>query len=288
MSHIAAHRTRMYESTARSGREATTKKRKRRQRYTLRYFLNSPSQAVYIPRWLCVLQSYALRRESHPSGFFARRVSLDVISQTTGSPREMAVSVVRYLALLVFFCALLQYRKYWDSTSAAVLAVDFFLRFSLLVETARFAAFRECVLLFAGAIDMRSAIVSWICKERQIKRLKKKKKAPFAHFRYSFLPVYFYKINIRGKSNKNESAFLILLEDTVSFLIFSVRDKIFFVLVVQEKKIFLNKNLVALNVDPSVYVSITLISSLFKFRALVPFLLICYLLYTYISSFICY
>ncbi|KAL6257086.1 hypothetical protein P5V15_012019 [Pogonomyrmex californicus] len=36
------------------------------------------------------------------------RVSLDVISQATGSPREMAVSVVRYLALLVF-CALLRY-----------------------------------------------------------------------------------------------------------------------------------------------------------------------------------
>lgn len=220
----AAHHTRMYESMAQSGREATTKKRKRRQRYTLRYFLNSPSQAVYIPRWLCILQSYALRRESHPSGFFARRVSLDVISQTTGSPREMAVSVVRYLALLVFFCGLLQYRKYWDSTSAAVLAVDFFLRFSLLIETVRFAAFRECVLLFASAIDMRSAIASWICKERQIKT-SWKIKAPFAHFRYSFLPVYFYKINVRGKSNKNESAFLILLED-ISFIIFSVRDKI--------------------------------------------------------------
>jgi len=97
------------ESTAQGGREAITKKRKRHQRYTLRYFLNSPSQAVYIPRWLCILQSYALRRESHPSGFFARRISLNVISQTTGSPREMAVSVVRYLALLMF-CALLQYR----------------------------------------------------------------------------------------------------------------------------------------------------------------------------------
>ncbi|KAG5309423.1 LIPR2 protein, partial [Acromyrmex insinuator] len=77
---------------------------------------------------LCVLQSYALRRESHPSRFFARRISLDVISQTTGSPREMAVSVVRYLALLMF-CALLQYhyataqnktlRDLFNSTSCA-------------------------------------------------------------------------------------------------------------------------------------------------------------------------
>lgn len=149
-----------------SGREVTTKKHKRRQRYTLRYFLNSPSQAVHIPQWLCVLQSYALRRESHPSEFFARRVSLDVISQTTGSPREMAVSVVRYLALLVFY-ALLQYRKYWkwNSRSAASrLSISSF--GSFLVETrVWFAAFRECTLSFTSAIDMSaidmSAIAVW-------------------------------------------------------------------------------------------------------------------------------
>lgn len=152
MSHVA----RVYESTERSGRGTTTKKRKLHQRYTLRYFLNSPSQAVYIPRWLCVLQSYALRRESHPSGFFARRISLDVISQTTGSPREMAVSVVRYLALLMF-CALLQYRKYWDSTSTGHLGCRYIFLRLFPRKNIWFEALRECVLSFAGRIAIQTA-----------------------------------------------------------------------------------------------------------------------------------
>lgn len=194
-----------------AGEKRRTKKRKRRQRYTLRYFLNSPSQAVYIPQWLCVLQSYALRRESHPSGFFARRVSLDVISQTTGSPREMAVSVVRYLALLVFY-ALLQYRKYWqwNSRSAASrLSISSF--GSFLVETrVRVVDSRH----FASArcrLPARS-ICRWspfdLRKKRQIKHLK---------IRVSLLAsvtpscLYMSTKSTHVVSQKNKSAFLILI-----------------------------------------------------------------------------
>lgn len=198
--HVACRvaRHNMY-GAAWSGREATTKKRKRRRAEgTLRYFLNSPSQAVHIPRWLCVLQSYAPRRKSHPSEFFARRVSLDVISQTTGSPREMAVSVVRYLALLVFY-ALLQYRKYWqwDSTSAASrLSISSFVSFLVKTFDSRHFA-SACVIC---RCDRYVGDRRLICKKRQIKHLKIT--VSFTRFRYLFLPVYFYKINARGKSEK--------------------------------------------------------------------------------------
>lgn len=67
--------------------------------------------------------------------------------------------------------------------------VNFFLQ--LFPRTnSRFAAFRECVLSFAGALDISIDNCRSICKEWQIKRLKIK--VPFARFRYFFLPVYFF------------------------------------------------------------------------------------------------
>lgn len=229
--HVTYHISRTAICTAR--REAgekrpEAKKRKRRQRYTLRYFLNSPSQAVYIPQWLCVLQSYALRRESHPSGFFARR--LDVISQTTGSPREMAVSVVRYLALLVFY-ALLQYRKYWqwNSRSAASrLSISSFRLFPRRNASSIRGISRVRVVVYQRdryVGDRRS-----ICKKRQIKHLKIRVSL-FASVTPSCL--YMSTKSTHVVSQKNKSAFLILIRHCL--LHFKGK---FFLSLLQKKEIF--------------------------------------------------
>lgn len=88
-----------------------------------------PVRMIYIPPddFAFCNRTHRGGKSSHPRGFFARRVRLDVISQTTRSPREMAISVERYLALLVLHISLLllQYRKYWPLD---IRDTEFFLR----------------------------------------------------------------------------------------------------------------------------------------------------------------